>query len=74
MPENEYQPEKTLTPEELERINLSQIIQANAKMLSDQDVMDIYYRYGLVYNMPSTDEYKLCLLLAAAENMLAELP
>ncbi len=67
MPEN-----SEISPEERKKLELTHSIQSNSRMLPDEQVQDIYNRYGLVYNVPSTDEYKLCTLLAAAERLLED--
>lgn len=72
MPENEKQPENSLSKEQSQKVEVTHLIQSNTRMLTEEQVMDIYYRYGLVYNVTSSDEYKLCLLLAAAEDLLRQ--
>lgn len=72
MAEKEQNSEKSLSREQLKKSELTRLIQSNTRMLTQEEVMDIYYRYGLVYNVASADEYKLCLLIAAAEDLLSQ--
>ena len=43
-----------------------------SRILMDEEVAEIYSRYGLHYDIAGTDEYRLCAIIHAYERMMLE--